>query len=186
MRWTRSMILRLAGAGVGVAALALAAMPVVSAQSAMRAFSAEFNAFGFEFFTGAAPAAGGLGGLLIYSKSITVPSNSKTLVITVTATGDNHGSAVKYLSCNVDGVVCTAGGSGTTGAPSGWIASSNVGANDWHDNQETYTWCKALSSGAHTVNLRLASSATAGVFLESVYVYISGNKSACVAGTPLT
>ncbi len=147
------------------------------AQSPLRRFSAEFLNFdGSESATNSA-----VPGIPVYDKTLVTPADVNTLYITISTTGDVHHGNAAWFNCNVDGVNCNSGFGGAAGAPAGWIAlkkhfnydsvtyngglstgDGSGGTGDMHDNSIYYTWCTPISSGTHTVEIRLASSLTGG------------------------
>ncbi len=77
----------------------------------------------------------------------------------------------------------TYGSNGSTGLSSG---DGGGGTSDEHDNDYYYTWCKPISPGIHTINLRLGnhsgpSSVVPGgntfVFFEKAFFYIDVTQS---------
>ncbi len=156
----------------------------------------------FEISTTAAPAAGGLGGLLIFNENVAKPGGHNVIVITLSGTGDSHSGrfpgAQMDLGCRV-----TVGRTislcnepfnpqVTPNTPSGWVSvqryrinpypgsfggDGSGGAGDWHDNNINQTWCEHVATREATVNvqLRLASNPVFGsgvVFLDNVKTYI--------------
>jgi hypothetical protein len=135
-----------------------------------------------------AAAAGGTGGELVYSHTVFVPliSGSPVLFVSFAAQGDQHGGSAEFLSCNINGSPCNAGGGGAGGAPTGWVnvghhfqyqnvtycsglnqndcrltaGDGGGGSGDAHDNTIYAHWCVHVSPGLNTVNIRLANGAT--------------------------
>ena len=132
------------------------------------------------------------------SKAVFVPGrvgSTHTLFITISAAGDTHGGTALLLSCNVDGTACNPGTGGDGGAPAGWInvlkmpaigltdsgadtlttncGDGGGGSGDCHDNGIYYTWCKNVTSGLHTVEVRFASKDGSNlVFIEAAHFYV--------------
>jgi hypothetical protein len=140
-----------------------------------------------------------LGGTAVFTKTVFVPLGMNTLYFTVSTTGDTHDGAALRMSCNVDGVFCNPGSGGAGGASPGWISlqkhknyalglfgDGGGGAGDQHDNSIYYTWCTKIEPGAHTVELRLASSGPdfetgtgavpPTVFFEAAHFYIDASR----------
>ena len=166
--------------------------------------SAEFRNFGGETATTAAAVAGGTGGASIYTKTIATSPGENILYMSMFAAGDTHNGAASHFSCNVDSgagpVVCNPGPAGAAIAPPGWITLNKIpnggtncndgggGGGDCHDNAISYQWCKVIPDGGgpHTVNLRMASSSGAFVFIETVHFFIDATKGGsptCTAGS---
>ena len=120
-----------------------------------------------------------------------VPHNG-TLFVTFWGTGDAHDGAALVMSCLVDGAVCQSG-SGLAGwavrvdHPSenpcscrkpcgGGFGDGGGGPGDCHDNNLAATWCTRIGRGAHTVDLKLASSSGGVVFYERSHIYIDTTK----------
>ncbi len=131
--------------------MALAALFLVGISTSVSAqglgpvhrFSAEFQFSPpgtFEILTTAPPAAGGMGGITVYSKTLFIPF--RTLFVTIAAQGDVHNHTniggfgvtglpndnALLMTCVIDGVVCQAGGGlpdspplGVGGGPAGWV-----------------------------------------------------------------
>jgi hypothetical protein len=192
-----------------VSLVALGFMVSAQAQNLIRK-SAEFRNFdGSETVTGALASAvlpgPGSGGFSIYTKVIAAGIGENILYATISATGDTHDGAATQFSANVDGVACNPGFPGAAPAPAGWITLQKMpasptaancfdgggGGGDCHDNAISYQWCCVLPpasvavGGPHTVNLRMASSTGAAVFIESAHFYIDATKGGsptCLAG----
>lgn len=137
---------------------------------------AEFR-FGPEQFTNQ-PATGiGTGGISVFNKTFTLPSDQRTVFITLSSTGDAHGGASNLFSASVNGQVCNKGDEGASGVPGGWIPLQKHGPNeDLHDNGIYYTWCCTAGvrpGGSNTIDIRLASSiAGQFVFIERSHFYV--------------
>jgi len=152
----------------------------------VRRVAADFRNFGGvadESFTDA-----GVPGISIWTETVIVKPGEKVMYITLSATGDTHGGAAAWFSCNVDpdaggplaAAFCNPGSGGAAGAPGGWIALNKMpapssggcnagvgdgggGAGDCHDNRVYYTWCTVIKpppngSASQTVQLRMATS----------------------------
>jgi hypothetical protein len=143
--------------------------PLAVAQSPLYRLAATFRFFGSERASIVPPAAGGLGGVSIYSRTVVVPPGVNVLYVTMSTTGDGHLGARHQFACRtaVPGGVfapCQAGGGDPAGgAPLGWITlqrhrdynrdyqplprvtpfpgDAAGGAGDLHDNGITYQWC---------------------------------------------
>src|SRR5579864_5431394 len=139
---------------------------------------------------------------------------SPVLYVEFAAQADQHGGGAEYVSCNIDGrVLCNAGTGGAGGAPTGWVnagehfqynadsvgeaitycngtacgltsGDGGGGQGDEHDNTLFAHWCVHVTPGTHTVNLRLAASATTPanpvgipnvVFFEAAHIFIDAN-----------
>jgi len=134
--------------------------------------SAQFRYFNEgEAGTSATAAAGGL---VIYTKSFSIPTPAKSsqrpvVFITVTGTGDVHGGESLLMSCAIDGAFCNPQSSG---AAAGWVNLLTDEA-DLHDNAVHYTWCAQVSPGSHTATVRMASAGGADdVFLDAAHFFI--------------
>src|SRR5260370_32361171 len=129
-------------------------------------------------------------GINAYTKTVLVPSTDNTLYVTISAVGDTHKGNAGWFSCNLDGdptlvptgSYCNPGSGGAAGAPAGWLSlekhfnydfvtynggltggDGSGGNGDTHDNSIQYQWCVSVGPGSmHTVQIRLASSLTAG------------------------
>jgi hypothetical protein len=144
---------------------------------------------------GGDPLAGGAGGVLIYSKTVFQPQGKTTLFVTFSGTGDTHDGSTLAMSCKIDGVLCgglgSGGSIGACGAPDGWLCLNKMpqpvaitncddgggGSGDCHDNNINQTWCGAASSGARTVELKLAVIPDAGAIGTGPFIaFIEGGK----------
>jgi len=144
--------------------------------------------FGPEQVTVTTAGAGiGVGGTPVYTRTFTLPSNQKTIFVTLSTTGDTHGGAASWFSASVNGVVCNRGNDGAGFAPGGWIplqkhrdsspgGDGGGGIGDLHDNSIYYTWCcieGVKVGGDNTVEIKMATSiAGQPVFIERSHFYI--------------
>ncbi len=124
----------------------------------------------------------------IYTKTVFVPDDA-VLYISLHATGDTHTGAASWLLCQVDGSNCLPGFTSAIGSSfPGWIAvQRHSSTEDLHDNTVTYSWCKQVPFGFHTVVLKLASSTSGdSVFLEGENYTIDYEENAghCTLGSP--
>ena len=109
--------------------------------------------------TSAAPLTGGLGGLVVYTKSFSIPApkagQQAVVFITVDATAEEGDSATALaLGCQIDSNPCSAAG---LFGLSGWVRLDRT-PSELDTNGIHYTWCTKVSSGAHTATVRIASS----------------------------
>lgn len=171
-------------AAVGFCMLLAACM----SPNALERHAADYNFCGEQFTTNTANASAvGVGGDVVYTKTITLPSDQRTIFVTLSSEGDGHGGASHWLSASVNGNVCNRGDSGAAGAPAGWVSlqkhrdsspggDGGGGIGDLHDNGIYYTWCCVAGvrpGGANAVEIRLASSiAGEYVFLERSHFYV--------------
>src|SRR5437870_5151007 len=51
-------------------------------------------------------AAGGAGGVVIFSKTVFQPNGKNVLFVTFSGTGDTHSGSTLAMSCTIDGVLC--------------------------------------------------------------------------------
>jgi hypothetical protein len=159
--------------------------PELLAQSALVRLSAEYRRWDFsEDFT-STPAY--FGGTTFYEKTVFVPRSANTLYITVSATGDTHEGDVTQLRCEVDGNPCNSGF--VPGDDQGWIRLQRhggfrhlepccqyfVSAEDFHDNNVTYSWCATVTPGTRVVTLKMGTENFNDVFLEGIHVFIDAN-----------
>jgi hypothetical protein len=178
----------------------IAASVSVARAGILRRLAAEFRAFdATEIVTTAPPAPGGLGGTVIYTKSVFVPFDSNVAYVTISTTADTHFGAGEAFSCLVDGVACNPGTGGADGAPSGWLVlrkafafddltcngghgcggvppgDGNGGNGDAHDNSVYYTWCVNVKpASAHTFQVSQASFNFPTEFTSGGQVFIEG------------
>lgn len=126
-----------------------------------------------ELMTNLAPAPGGGGGKLVYTKTVFVKSDG-TLFVSFWGAGEHFGEPnILMMTCILDGVVCQPGG-GFDGAsgPKGWIPLLNTNPGR-PDNGISYSWCVPVQKGSHTVDLKLASAIPPdAVFYERAHIYI--------------
>ena len=197
-----------------ILALGIAVPAAVNADpDAIRRLAADFDFFGlFEEAVTAAtvnPADPAGSGLVIYEKTVFVPQKANTMYITMHTTGDAHDGAASCFSCLVDGAFCNPGGQGAarcapgeTAPVPGWITllkepaghsgtncnDGGGGTGDCHDNAINYSWCTPIEKGTHTVQLRMASSTGADVFIEQAHFYVDVSRirgdNRCVDPTP--
>lgn len=146
---------------------------------------AEFR-FGPEQVTDLTATGIGTGGIPVWTTTFNIPSDHRTVFITLSSTGDTHGGAASWFSASVNGVVCNKGNEGAGFAPGGWIplqkhrdsqpgGDGGGGIGDMHDNGIYYTWCcneGVRPGGANQVQIRMATS-TPGqhVFIERSHFY---------------
>lgn len=158
---------------MALAALLLALGPpsYVQAQGNLHRLAANFHRFdGTENFTTNTPLPNAQGGLLIYTKGVTIPASDNTLFVTVSGTADVHGGGALLISCAIQTNACNPG-VGANGAPSGWVlVQRNV--NDEHDNSFYASWCAVTAPGTRNVRVRMASLDGSEVFTEQVHIYI--------------
>jgi hypothetical protein len=143
--------------------------------------------------------------LPIYTTTVFAPATG-VLYVTISATGDGHGGAGSRFSCVINGGYCSPPGlPPADGSPNGWVTLlklSNApgatncnqgggGTGDCHDNNITYTWCKRVNAGTHTVRLNMASSLPPNfVFVEKAFFYVDftspfyGSPATCSQGSP--
>jgi hypothetical protein len=156
--------------------LVLGALLTVDARAqAINRLASKFH-FNTEISTTVAPSAGGGGGTPFFSKTVYVPaslSQTPVLFVTISGTGDGHGGSAHAFSCNVDGALCNSGSSSALSL-TGWVALQKHNAtDDLHDNNINYKWCAITTPGAHTVNLKMASSIGGNsVFIETTHIFI--------------
>ena len=166
-------------------------MPVslFAQQTLLNRLAAEFRNFnGTESVTSL-----GVPGTVIYSKSVFVPNSptvNNTLYVTLSTTGWTDRNASSWFSCSVDGVLCNPGAGGGSGAPAGWVSLQKE-SSVLKDNSIYYTWCMKTQPGAHTVELRMASSnPSSQVAIETAHFYIDSNNislgtaTGCSQGAP--
>jgi len=140
------------------------------------------------------------GGKIVYTKTLFIPH--KNVYVTFSGTGDTHAGpgglgAALLMTCLIDGAPCQPGSGLATAGPPGWITLQKMpqpvaitncsdgggGSGDCHDNNLYATWCFGVDPGAHTIDLKLASSNGGVVFYERGHVYIdaaSGPPGRCV------
>lgn len=120
----------------------------------------------------------GAGGVVVYTKSFSVPSPRKSgqqPVVYITMNGTaQHGTATGVLaSCQIDGSFCNSGAPSTGFYPGGWTGLLFDFASTSQRNHVNYTWCVKVSPGTHTVSIRLASQDGAtNVFLWHAHYFI--------------
>jgi len=162
----------------GILAVTLAVLGVAADAGAdMKRLSAEFSYFGDEADTSTEPDDGGLGGTLIYSKTLFVPM--RTLHITVSMTGDGHDGSQTLFSCLVDGSPCNPAGSDA--GEGGWVTlQKHDDEDDFHDNSIYYTWCVNVAArNTYTVDVRMAQDGGDEVFIESAHFFIDNTTTGC-------
>jgi hypothetical protein len=136
----------------------------------------------------ALPLTGGLGGTVVYNKTLFIPRN--VLFVTFAGTADVHGGAALLMSCVIDpGTPNSRPCRPEGGSPTGWITLQKLpltsltatttpptncnngsgGSADCHDNAVNYSWCTNVTRGVHTVQLRLATSGPTAVLANSVF-----------------
>jgi hypothetical protein len=127
--------------------------------STLHRLSAEFQNFDSgvsEIETTAAPLAGGLGGLVTYSKTLSIPFD--VVYVTFSAQGDTHGGAALSLSANITDAaavrtVCQpmagsdTGGGGTAG-PNGWMTLNKLPTNPTVDTTGPANNCNDGAGGS--------------------------------------
>ncbi|MFL6260341.1 MAG: hypothetical protein ACJ76Y_11565 [Thermoanaerobaculia bacterium] len=147
--------------------------------------------FGPEQFTTVTGGPLGSGGIVVYTKSFSVPSDQRTLFVTLSTTGDGHGGAVHWYTATVNGRVCNQGDDGASGAPAGWIPLQKAADDaDLHDNSIYYTWCchdNVKPGAVNTVEIKLASSIPSQpVWMERSHFYIdSVSTNLCTPAGPV-
>jgi hypothetical protein len=130
----------------------------------------------------------GVGGLVVYSKNVALPSNQKTMFVTISSGGDAHDGAAIWFSASVNNAPCNRLDSGAAGAPNGWVAlqkhlggthvpgDGGGGDGDLHDNGIYYTWCCIAGlrpGGNNLVEVRMATSDQGKtVFIERSHWYV--------------
>lgn len=168
-------------------ALAIAMMlAACNAPQTLLRHVAEFR-FGPEQATDQTAAPMGAGGMAVYNKTFTLPSDQKTVFITLSSTGDGHGGAALWFTASVNGRVCNKGDEGAGFAPTGWIplqkhrdsvagGDGGGGIGDLHDNGIYYTWCcteGVRPGGSNAIEIKLASSIPGQfVFIERSHFYV--------------
>jgi hypothetical protein len=173
---------------VGVVALALTLfiglvafglfVPSTTSAGVINRLTAQFKAWdGDEISTTAA-----IPGIIIYSKTVTVPLDANTLFLTIATTGDCHDAAVAEFGAFLNGSPFNLGTTSSNGTQ-GWINLLNP-FGDLHDNNINYTWCAPVQPGKkYLVELRLASDNGGEVFIEGAHFYIDatflGAKNRC-------
>jgi hypothetical protein len=131
-------------------------------------------------------------GALFFTKTVTPAVDSNALFISLYGTGDEHGGASSWFSCQINGFPCRLGlAPAGSSAPKGWVSLHHLpaaattvvtncnngggGGGDCHDNGLAYEWCMPIKSpsGPLTVDLRLATSiAGSPVSVERGHIYI--------------
>jgi hypothetical protein len=158
-------------------ALAIAMMlAACNAPQTLLRHVAEFR-FGPEQATDQTATGIGTGGIAVFNKTFTLPSDQRTIFITLSSTGDGHGGAANLFSASVNNQVCNKGDEGASNVLGGWIPLQKHGGNDdLHDNGIYYTWCCTAGvrpGGANAIEIRLASSiAGQWVFIERSHFYV--------------
>lgn len=169
--------------------------------AAIRRWAADyflFNGTEAEATASNVPLAGGLGGVPIYTRTITTSDDINTVYVSIFATGDaqsNSGSQT-LLSCSIDGVPCNPNGPSFNTAPSGWVVvaqqaqdMNNQAPDDNFDveNAVSYQWCVPVlpenhqaEKLTHTIVISLANTTVAGtaggnVFIEQAHVFVDGS-----------
>ena len=142
-------------------------IPSTTSAGVINRLTAQFKVWdGNEIFTTAA-----IPGIVIYSKSVTVPLDANTLFITFSTTGDCHDGAVSQFGAFLNGAPANPGTTAANGTP-GWI-NLLFPADDLHDNNINYTWCAPVKPGKkYHVELRMASSNGGEVFIEGAHFFI--------------
>jgi len=182
-------------------------IPTAQAQANLTRLSAEYRYWNEgEAMSSSAPAAGGLGGSVVYQKTVFVPSSTMTVYLTISATGDTHFGAGLLLSATYTNASSELPFNPEAGQaeslPTGWLTAQKHfnydvtynggmsggdgggGNGDMHDNGIYYTWCVKLGTGAHTFKIRLASTNGQSVFFEKAYFYIDATPlCACMQAT---
>jgi len=187
-----------------MASVALASGGAIAADGPLFRHAAEFFKFdGTEFGTSiSVDTTTGADGALFYLKSVSLPSSSNTLYVTLFATGDEHGAAGLWLTCRYSfpgpgpGIPCRPSTQPAVDeAPAGWIALHKVpsvvgttnnncndgggGPGDCHDNVIAYSWCVRIPNPRPkfaSIRLRMATSlAGQSVFIEKGQVYIDSS-----------
>ena len=154
-------------------------IPSTSSAGVINRLTAQFKVWdGDEISTTAA-----IPGIIIYSKTVTVPLDANTLFLTIATTGDCHDAAVAEFGAFLNGSPFNLG---TTSCKwhSGMDQLAKPHCGDFHDNNINYTWCAPVQPGKkYLVELRLASDNGGEVFIEGAHFYIDatflGAKNRC-------
>lgn len=152
--------------------------------------SAQFRRFDGSFDTvNTTPAAGGTGGQVIYSRAFSVPApptgQQAVVFVGFWATTELLPGTLALFSCNIDGTPCNGGG-----APSGWISLAAAFDAGGETPAVNYQWCAKVSPGAHTAEVRMASSAGDNILLYNAHFSIdrttikTSTPDDCESGTP--
>ena len=166
MRHCLTSALALAAAGLCVAG-------PVSASNLQR-LSAEFQndasvGGSGEIATNGAAGPGGTGGVVVYDKTIKIPSDVDVLYVTFSAQGDTHNGSALLMTATVNGGLIeplagqTAGGGGGIHLQTGWytllilpqpVAITNCsdgggGSADCHDNTIYFSGCTRILTEEH-------------------------------------
>ncbi len=171
-------------------------VPSADAKGPIR-LSAQFRKFdgGLQSTSLAPSATPGAGGVLIYTKSFSIPTpktsgQQPVVFITMTAAGQVAANQWSFFSCEIDSSFCNPGAN-PNGLPAGWVGlqydlEAAFQAHGFH-----YTWCAKVSPGAHTATIRMASSSGAGlVYLWNAHFFIdrgefkASTADDCEAGAP--
>ena len=197
MRHCLTSALALAAAGLCVAG-------PVSASNLQR-LSAEFQndasvGGSGEILTNAAAGPGGTGGVVVYDKTIKIPSDVDVLYVTFSAQGDSHNGSALLMTATVNGGLIeplagqTAGGGGGIHLQTGWytllilpqpVAITNCndgggGSADCHDNTIYFSGCTRILTEEHKgpetadVVIKLADLVGGVAFYERSTIYIDG------------
>jgi hypothetical protein len=158
---------------LALAAVALCGAGPVSASNLQR-LSAEFQndatvGGSGEIFTTAAAGPGGVGGVVVYDKTIKIPDDVDVLYVTFSAQGDSHNGSALLMNATVNGELIqrllgqTAGGGGGPHLQTGWytllilpqpVAITNCddgggGSADCHDNAIYFSGCTRVLTQEH-------------------------------------
>ncbi len=105
--------------------------------------------------------------LVFYDRTVKPPKEDyKTLLITFTATSDQHGEGRLAISCMADGGTCDP----YEGEDGSSVILGNHGGGDWHDNSVTQSWC-AIKRGNTRIRLAIDNAYFVGEVEETPNVY---------------
>jgi hypothetical protein len=124
--------------------------------------------------------------LVFYDRTVKPPKEDyKTLLITFTATSDQHGEGRLAISCTAAGNPCDSyeGDDGSS------VILGNHAGMDWHDNSVTQSWC-AIKTGNTQIQLAIDNAYASGdteedprVFFEHAVVTVDAvNIAGCTEG----
>jgi len=162
--------------------------------------AAEYNYFGTEISTTlnarSNPTRSQLSGIPVYTRTLKVPSGSNVIFATISATGDAHGGAGSCFTALLDGKYFNPGAQGSGECADGqevpgWVTLLKIpaatdatncndgggGPGDCHDNAIHHEWCRTVTPGTHTVQIRMATTNSGNAaFIEQAFFYVDSAK----------